>query len=121
MALPAGQGVSLPADSANDLFHLDKGTTCCLHPASLRPGAGEPDTGLGGDRDIPESHASLWKRLLETRINSTAAASTDLWPLLDPKACCPARLQLPKRSSFFFCFQGFLKIIFKCSLWQDIF
>lgn len=95
--------VSIPSDSAKDLFLLE-GTECYLHPVCSRPGVWKLDTGPGGDRDIPESHSSLWKRLLETRINSVAAVCTDLWPLPDPKAHCPTRLQLPKCSSLC-CFQ----------------
>lgn len=33
---------------------------------------------------IPEPHFSLWKRLLETWINSVAAVPADLQPLPDP-------------------------------------
>lgn len=44
----------------------------------------EPDTSPGGHMAIPEPHSGLWKRLLETWINSVTAVPTDLQPLPDP-------------------------------------
>lgn len=56
--------VSIPSDSAKDLFLLE-GTECYLHPVCSRPGVWKLDTGPGGDRYIPESHSSCgngcWK------------------------------------------------------------